>query len=72
LPNNAWNVVLIGIDVPLNEWSAASDTVTMYLRPISNGESFGRSKTDRTIGCTKVAERCVLAMERSSRRLGDP
>jgi PD-(D/E)XK nuclease superfamily len=29
-------------------------------------------KACRTIGCTKDAERCVLTMERSLRRLGDP
>ncbi|MEQ1830960.1 MAG: hypothetical protein ABL921_33750, partial [Pirellula sp.] len=33
--------------------------------------TFGHG-TRVTIGCTKVAERCVLTMERSLRRLGDP
>ncbi len=42
------------------------DSVERLNRPLDHYDS------EITNGCTKVGVRCVFAMERSSRRLGDP
>ena len=50
LPINAWNVVLIGIDVQINKWFAASDSVTMtYGRTRMVSLSALQNKTEQRV-----------------------